>query len=289
MAIVTVHAQQPLALSILPAAPVAYSGIASTLTIAGGVPPYRAISSNPAVLPVASGARNDGRAAGGQRQRRHRGRRDRFRMPPDSAPRRRSPCARRRCSTRSRSRPAATTAAPSAICSGQNGTAVVTVLGAGGGALAGRQVRFDVLAGPYGIATPRSRAAGRHHADGHLGRGRQGERAHQGQRQRAHAVRAASGHRPHVGPAAHRQFPDPAGHRRRRRSSTVVPSTATITGAFKGECSSGVRVDYYIYGGTPPYRVTSTFPDAITLDQPRSSTRVAASSRRSPTARASIR
>jgi len=46
---------------------------------------------------------------------------------------------------------------------------------------------------------------------------------------------------------------------------TVVPPTAKITGALKGVCSSGFATDYYIYGGTPPYRVTSTFPTGITL------------------------
>jgi hypothetical protein len=46
---------------------------------------------------------------------------------------------------------------------------------------------------------------------------------------------------------------------------SVVPSTATITGAFINQCSAGFRVDYYIYGGTPPYRVTSTFPQAVQL------------------------
>ena len=47
---------------------------------------------------------------------------------------------------------------------------------------------------------------------------------------------------------------------------TVVPERApTITAAFKGECSTGFPTDYYIYGGTPPYRVTSTFPAAVTL------------------------
>jgi hypothetical protein len=30
-------------------------------------------------------------------------------------------------------------------------------------------------------------------------------------------------------------------------------------------CSAGFRIDYYIYGGTPPYRVSSTFPTAVTL------------------------
>ena len=46
---------------------------------------------------------------------------------------------------------------------------------------------------------------------------------------------------------------------------TIVPSDATIKGAFKGVCSTGFVTDYYIYGGTPPYRVTSTFPNSIIL------------------------
>jgi hypothetical protein len=46
---------------------------------------------------------------------------------------------------------------------------------------------------------------------------------------------------------------------------SVVPATATITGADSATCSSGFRIDYYIYGGTPPYTVVSTFPSAVTL------------------------
>jgi hypothetical protein len=45
----------------------------------------------------------------------------------------------------------------------------------------------------------------------------------------------------------------------------VVPSTATITGPDTATCSSGFRIDYYIYGGTPPYTVASTFPNSVTL------------------------
>jgi hypothetical protein len=46
---------------------------------------------------------------------------------------------------------------------------------------------------------------------------------------------------------------------------TVVPGDANIKGPAKGECSNGFVIDYYIYGGTPPYRVTSTFPNSIIL------------------------
>jgi hypothetical protein len=45
----------------------------------------------------------------------------------------------------------------------------------------------------------------------------------------------------------------------------VIPATATITSASATECTSGFRIDYYIYGGNPPYTVASTFPTAVTL------------------------
>jgi hypothetical protein len=45
----------------------------------------------------------------------------------------------------------------------------------------------------------------------------------------------------------------------------VVPATATITGALTTTCSTGFRVNYYIYGGNPPYTVSSTFPSAVIL------------------------
>jgi hypothetical protein len=46
---------------------------------------------------------------------------------------------------------------------------------------------------------------------------------------------------------------------------SITPTTATISGANTATCSAGFRADYYIYGGTPPYNVSSTFPTAVTL------------------------
>lgn len=46
---------------------------------------------------------------------------------------------------------------------------------------------------------------------------------------------------------------------------SVVPDTQTITAYYKGECSSGVRVDYIIHGGTPPYTVQSTATSVATV------------------------
>lgn len=46
---------------------------------------------------------------------------------------------------------------------------------------------------------------------------------------------------------------------------SVVPETHTITAYYKNTCSFGARVDYLIYGGTPPYTVTSTSTGIATV------------------------
>lgn len=46
---------------------------------------------------------------------------------------------------------------------------------------------------------------------------------------------------------------------------SVVPETHTIQAYWKGECSSGVKVDYLIHGGTPPYTVQSTSTGVATV------------------------
>jgi hypothetical protein len=44
---------------------------------------------------------------------------------------------------------------------------------------------------------------------------------------------------------------------------SVVPENVTISGPSNVSCSSGTTARYYIYGGTPPYTVASTFPNAV--------------------------
>ncbi|MDP2828412.1 MAG: hypothetical protein Q8O37_07380 [Sulfuricellaceae bacterium] len=46
---------------------------------------------------------------------------------------------------------------------------------------------------------------------------------------------------------------------------SVVPPKHTITAYWKGTCSSGVKVDYLIHGGTPPYTVQSTSTGVATV------------------------
>ncbi|HLX29357.1 MAG TPA: hypothetical protein VKV24_12815 [Casimicrobiaceae bacterium] len=44
---------------------------------------------------------------------------------------------------------------------------------------------------------------------------------------------------------------------------SVVPTTVTITGPDTQTCSAGVVSTFYIFGGTPPYTIRNTFPQAL--------------------------
>jgi hypothetical protein len=47
---------------------------------------------------------------------------------------------------------------------------------------------------------------------------------------------------------------------------SVIPTgTTTFTGRDTASCSSGVPVNFYVFGGTPPYNVALSFPTAVTL------------------------
>ena len=128
----------------------------------------------------------------------------------------------------------------------------------GGGAAPGRQVRFDVVAGPYAIAATGSGASA------------QSVTVVSDAAGNAQVIIRANVDAP-TQPAQIRATDITSGQQltgdfliqQRTDGSTiltVVPPEATITGAFVDECSSGFRVDYFIYGGTPPYRITQAFP-----------------------------
>ncbi len=52
---------------------------------------------------------------------------------------------------------------------------------------------------------------------------------------------------------------------RRLRDSVCRATKREHTGPDKVTCSTGFEVDYFIYGGTPPYHISSTFPNGVTL------------------------
>ena len=42
---------------------------------------------------------------------------------------------------------------------------------------------------------------------------------------------------------------------------SAIPTSWTMSGPNSSNCASGTPVTYYIFGGTPPYRIQSTLPN----------------------------
>ena len=252
---------------VLPATVVAYSGIPTTLTVSGGTPPYRAFSSNSAVLPVTQSVPGStvvllaGNVAADTEV---------TVTVQDSSG---SSTAEAPATVTVRAAPLlnSLTITPNqadcgttAICSGQNGTAAVTVLGPQGGPLAGRQVQFDVVTGAFGLATPNASQTVvtsltvLSDANGVASVIVKANVSAPTQFAQLRVTDVTSGQKL-SGNFLIQQITDGS------KILTVVPGTAKISGAVKGSCSSGFTTQYFIYGGTPPYRVTSTFPSAVTL------------------------
>ncbi|MEP6998150.1 MAG: hypothetical protein ABI900_10890, partial [Betaproteobacteria bacterium] len=136
-------------LSILPPIVTAFSNMPLTLTISGGAPPFFVVSSNSAVLPVASSSNGTIVLLPGN-------------VTSDTAVTITVQDAiGQRATSTVTVKPAPifntltikplTGACGANICSGQIGTASVTVTGAGGVGIPNRQVRFDVVDGDFAI------------------------------------------------------------------------------------------------------------------------------------------
>jgi hypothetical protein len=265
----------PAALTVLPTLSTAYQNLPITLTVSGGVPPYRAFSSNSTVLPVtqavagssivliANAVATDttvnitvqdstGLSTIAQV----------LVKPAPLLPNLITITPNTDC-------PVGSVLAGN-LCSGGTGTAVVVVTGPGGAGIPGRQVRFDVVSGNFGI---------------------QSNNPAQPLVQTLTVVTDANG-QAIVGIAIPVNSPTQIGQLRATDITTgsqvtgqftaqqvtdgssilsVVPNgNTTFTGPLKGFCAVGGRVRHYIYGGTPPYSVRPTFPDVVivTGDQP---------------------
>jgi len=151
------------------------------------------------------------------------------------------------------------------LCSGQAGTATVTASGAAGVPLTNRTIRFDIVYGPIGIMTTNPATPVVQtltvvtDTKGVATVGVLAVANSPTQPAQLRATDVTSGNQQIanltvVNSTVAVQSP-----------LTVVPSTATITGAYLNVCSTGFRINYYIYGGTPPYSISSTFPTSVTL------------------------
>lgn len=255
-------------LTVVPAEAIAYAGTPLTLSISGGTPPYTAFSANPTALPVpqsVSGgtltvvannvAANQGAAitirdSGGQS------------ALVDVEVR---PATLLSNSITVTGNPFC---APSGgtLCSGQNGTASVLVTGPGGAGLAGRQIRFDVVQGNFTLVSTNpgqpnvstltvvSDSAG-------------------------FAVVTIQAPVDALTQVATIRATDLTSGNQVTSNFTIVafkdgssdisvsPGSVTIPGlpASPPRCASGVPVTYYVYGGTPPYRVSVNLPTIVSI------------------------
>jgi hypothetical protein len=255
-------------LVVLPAAATVFANNPVTLTVSGGTPPYRAFSDNTAVLPVAQNVSNNTivllasnvaadttvtitvQDALGQTAH------STVTVSPSTLL--------NKLTITPNLGDCPGTTQPDVLCSGQKATASVTVTAPGGAGIPGRLVKFDVIAGDFAIVS--SNPATPLVATLTVVSDANGV---------AQVIIQASVSAP-TQPALIRatdlttgdQVTAPFTIVNNTSGATilaVIPSTATINGADNAHCSAGFRIDYYIYGGTPPYHIASTFPDAVTL------------------------
>jgi hypothetical protein len=253
----------PTALTLLPATLTVYAATPATLTISGGVAPYRAFSSDPSILPVSLAAGSTtivllpaqvGAATNVTVS------------VQDSAGTTVSAAVVVQTASLLNGltiTPGSAACGTNAICSGQDGVASVTVTAPGGGGTANRPVRFDVISGQFAItsfnpgAPLGSTLTVPSDANGVARVVIKASASAASQSALLQATDVNTGNRV-TGQFTIVQTIDGSA------VLSVVPPDATITSAT-ATCSSGFRVDYYIYGGTPPYTVASTFPTAIVL------------------------
>lgn len=262
------------AFTVLPSTDVvAYSGVPMLLTITGGAGPFQAFSSNPGVLPVAqnvpgrtilllaSNVASDADVGVNITVQ------DLGPLSPAAPSQTVAVTVRESALVNGFTIVPALADCGTSLCSGQTATAQVTLRGTQGDRIAGRAIRFDVIGTAYAIVTNnpgQPLASSLTVPTDVAGTAAVIIKANVNaptQAAQMSVTDVATGLQL-VGNFTIVQITDGTA------ILTVVPTDATIKGPFKGFCTTGFATDYYIYGGTPPYRVTSTFPTGVTLVNP---------------------
>jgi hypothetical protein len=251
-------------LTVLPTAVIAYSGVPATLTITSGVSPFQVFSSNSTVLPVTQSVAGNtivllpGKVSADT---------DVTITVQDFAG--------QTATVKVTVTPApifnSLVFAPSGgdcgvdLCSGQKGTATVVATGPGGSPLVARQIRFDVVSGPIGIVTTNPASplvqtlTVATDSTGTAVAAIQAIASSPTQPAQIRATDVTSGQQQVA------NFTVVNSTIAGQSPLTVIPAIATITSSLSTTCSTGFRIDYYIYGGNPPYTVSSTFPQSVVL------------------------
>ena len=251
-------------LVVQPASLTAYSGVPVTVTITSGVAPFTAFSNNASVLPVSQNVSGNAIV-----------------LLPNKVTANTSVVVTVQDAAGQTAQVAVNVVASSILnsltfaasgtdcgadlCSGQTGTATVVATGPGGAPLVGRQIRFDVVYGPFGIATGNPGTPLTQtltlvtDSTGTAVAGIQATVNAPTQPAQLRATDVTSGQ------AQIANFTVVNSTTATESPITVIPPTATITGGSSTGCVAGFRVDYRIFGGNPPYTVSSSFPTSVII------------------------
>lgn len=268
-ATMTILAATPVPLSLLPQTAIVYYNTPATLTVFGGTPPYQAFSTNSVVLPVARAVVTD-----------------QILLAPANVAADTSVTVTVTDSS-GVSATAAVTVRPapllntltitptpaspgvgcgSAVCAGQTATVTVLVRNLAGAGIQGRAVRFENVQGNYQFLTngpglPETLANSITVTTGQDGLAVVRLKADVNAPTQVALIRATELTTGNVLNSSFviAQFTDGTG------TLSAVPGTWTITGPNSSSCSANIPVTYYIFGGTPPYRIQSTLPNLANI------------------------
>ena len=262
----------PTPLSLLPKAVIVYYNTPATLTIFGGTPPYQAFSSNPTVLPVTRNVVGDQIVLAPAN------------VAADTTVTITVTDAAGNSATADVTvKPAPllntmtitpTPASPGvgcgpAVCAGQTGSVSVRVRNLAGAGIAGRSVRFENVQGNYqfytsGPGLPDTFANSITVLTDQDGLAIVRIKADVNAPTQVALIRATDLTSSNVvnGSFTIAQFTDGAG------TLTAIPTTWTTSGPNSSSCAANLPASYYIFGGTPPYRIQSTLPNFAIISPP---------------------
>jgi hypothetical protein len=254
-------------LTLLPAAATAYSGIPATLTVDGGQAPYLAFSSDSAVLPVTQAVPGNSilllaSNVGADTPVTITVQDSTLKTATSTITVKAAPLLPNGITVTANGD---CTIGATTLCSGGTGLATVIVTAPGGGGIPGRQVRFDVISGAYQLQTANPAvplAATLNVITDANGQAAAGIAVNVNAPTQIASIRATD---VTSGNQVTAQFLIQQVTDGSQVLSIVPTGNTTIDGPSPTECSTGVQVAYYIYGGTPPYQVAATFPGAVTL------------------------
>ena len=252
-------------LTITPGTATGYSGVPFVFSITGGTAPYSVISSDPVLLPVTGGVSGNSLVV----------------VPSNVAATTSvsftvSDSAGHQATGSLNINPALLlpasititgnpncAASGATLCSGQDGTATVKVTGPGGAGLAGRSVRFDVVQGDFTISPPGQASVqtltvtSDQNGNATVRLLVSVSAATQIASIRATDVTSGSNV---LGQFTIAQYVNGSS------ILSVLPSgTTTFTGPNTAQCNAGGKASFYIFGGTPPYTVAASFPQALAI------------------------